>query len=363
MDSSYNTAKTSIVLASGLSLDCRTADSVARTLEPIKAQLAAVDRGQLDWGEAHCHGDWPTALEAGRTVKASAPRSIGFTVLLGITAVEMFRPREALTVLESLDPATMNFKPQQRSIQADFTILAYHMLGDAEGELRTARRALAFLPDNPHMRKDELLALARLGRYKELRERREAWYRRADLLPNKIFNPGMIDLCLAADIRAHGNPGEARMFFQAAADWYDGHREIQEAGAPETTCSRRLLAPLYYINRFDEATALYRRMVAADSTSNIAHEALGALAARRGDRAEADRMDKWLSTHQDHELGRSTYARARIAALLGEKDRAISLLRQAFGEGMGHRMFVHVDPDLESLHNLPAYKQLLAVTG
>jgi tetratricopeptide (TPR) repeat protein len=257
----------------------------------------------------------------------------------------------------------MNFKPQQRSIQADFTILAYHMLDDAEGELRTARRALALLPDNPHMRKDELLALARLGRYKELKERREAWYRRTDLLPNKVFNPGMIDLCLGADIRAHGNPSEARMFFQAAADWYDAHREIQEEGAPETTCSRRLLAPLYYVNRFEEATALYRRMLSADSTSDIAHEALGALAARRRDRAEASRMDQWLTIHQHHELGRSTYARARIAALLGDKDRAMSLLQQAFDEGLGHRMFIHVDPDLESLHNLPAWKRLLAVTG
>jgi len=121
--------------------------------------------------------------------------------------------------------------------------------------------------------------------------------------------------------------------------------------------------PLYYMERWEEATALYRAMLATDSTSDLAHEALGALAARRHDRVETELMEQWLAGHRSREKGRSSYARARIAALLGETERAMTLLTQAFEEGLTHRMWVHVDPDLESLKNLPAYRQLLALTG
>ena len=362
MDSSYTGAKTSMILASGLGSDCRTADSVARQIEGIKARLPAVDRGQLDWGEAHCRGDMQAELQAGRVVRAAAPRSIGFTVLLGITALELFRPKEGLEVLESLDADRINLTPAQRSILGDFTILGYHELGDARRELETARKTLRVLPDDPHMRKDELLALARLGNYAELKQRRDAWFQRTELFAKSPITPGQVNLCIGTDLRAHGHPVEGQAFIADASDWYRIHPAEQEAG-PEITCSMRLLAPLYYQGRWDEATALYRRMLAADSTSNLAHEALGALAARRGDRVEYARMDQWLTNHQHRLKGRSTYARARMAALLGDKARAVMLLQQAFDEGLRHRMFVHDDPDLETLRDLPAYRHLVALTG
>jgi hypothetical protein len=58
------------------------------------------------------------------------------------------------------------------------------------------------------------------------------------------------------------------------------------------------------------------------------------MAAHRGDRAEAQRIDRLLSQlSRPYLFGRQTYARARIAAALGDFPAAVELLRQAWGEG------------------------------
>jgi hypothetical protein len=52
-----------------------------------------------------------------------------------------------------------------------------------------------------------------------------------------------------------------------------------------------------------------------------------------------------------------------MALLLGDRERGMRLLRDAFDQGLSFRMFVHPDPDMESVHNLPAYRQLVEVKG
>jgi tRNA A-37 threonylcarbamoyl transferase component Bud32/tetratricopeptide (TPR) repeat protein len=361
MDSSYQGARTLMILAAALGNDCRTADSVARKLELIKPRLPAVDRGQLEWGEAQCRGDWRASLVAGRAVRAAAPRSISFTILLGAAALELFRPREALEVLQGLDPDRIVLTPAQRRIHSSFIALAYHELGDHARELETARKLLAALPESSL--EDELVALASLGRPAEMKQRRDAWFRRTDAFAGSYLNPGQMNLCLGVELRAHGDPTTGKAMIAEAAAWYRAHPAGQESGVAPFPCTTRLLAPLYYDGRLDEARTLYRRALAHDSVSIFAHEALGAVAARQRDMGEAALMDQWLADHPSRENGRSTYARARIALLLGDTARAMTLLRQAFDEGLMFRMYIHVDPDLEPLRGLPAYRQLVALTG
>ncbi len=73
--------------------------------------------------------------------------------------------------------------------------------------------------------------------------------------------------------------------------------------------------------------------------------ALGALAIRLGDSAEAERMDQWLARRPAR--GAESIARARMALLRGDRDAAIRLLRRAYDEGQ--RNPNHTDPDLEPL--------------
>ena len=359
MDSNYVGAKTRLLLSAALHATCATSDSVARQLADKRMRLAPVDRGRLDWGMAHCRGDWPAQLAAARAARAAAPRSISSNVALGITALELFRPQEALSVLLSLDPRRVSLTSAQRAVLADFTIYAYHELDDPQMELKTAREGLRVLPDAPGLRIEELIALARLGRLAEMTERRKAWLPRAE----HPRTPGQVNLCLAAELKAHGHAAEGEVLIDEAAEWYRAHPVEEQTIPTPVPCSMLLLAPIYYQGRWNEARTYYLRILASDSSNEAAHAAMGAIAARRGDRDDAAAMDRWLAAHPSVRRGRSTYARARIAAILGDRERAMDLLQQAFNEGLNHRMFIHVDPDMEPLHDLPAYRQLFALKG
>jgi hypothetical protein len=53
--------------------------------------------------------------------------------------------------------------------------------------------------------------------------------------------------------------------------------------------------------------------------------------------------------------------RARIAALSGDQERAVMLLREAFAQGADYGITWHQDPDLESLRDYGSYKELMKV--
>ena len=113
----------------------------------------------------------------------------------------------------------------------------------------------------------------------------------------------------------------------------------------------------YYTGRWAEARAGYQHRLAEDTTDLKAHAALGALAVRRGDRAEADRMDAWLAAGR--RTRRAAYARARLAALGGDRERAVPSLRQPSTWASRYRMYLHLDPDFESLRDYPPYRELI----
>jgi tetratricopeptide (TPR) repeat protein len=116
----------------------------------------------------------------------------------------------------------------------------------------------------------------------------------------------------------------------------------------------------YYAGRWDEARRAYQQRLAEDSTDVKAHAALGALAARRHDQREVDRMTAWLASRSNPG---AFQARARIAALLGNKEEAVQLLRESFDHGLEGKMFLHTDPDFESLLDFPPYRELIRPQG
>jgi hypothetical protein len=88
---------------------------------------------------------------------------------------------------------------------------------------------------------------------------------------------------------------------------------------------------------------------------------LGAVAARLGDLPEVARVDRWLAAQKRPYLnGEHTYHRARLAAILSDRDRAVALYRQAVDEGFGFRSAygVHTDPDFESVRGYPPFEAL-----
>jgi hypothetical protein len=90
---------------------------------------------------------------------------------------------------------------------------------------------------------------------------------------------------------------------------------------------------------------------------------LGAIAAREGKRAEALRFDGLLKTSPErYMLGGNTYQRARIHALLGDRETAVDLLQSATLQGIDFTS-LHADLAFDSLRDNPPFQDLIRPKG
>jgi hypothetical protein len=92
---------------------------------------------------------------------------------------------------------------------------------------------------------------------------------------------------------------------------------------------------------------------------------LGVLDARRGDRAEAQRIDRELAGMTlPYLTGFPMYYRAEIAAVLGDRERAVELLRNAIAHGAVDSWdHLHSEPAFARLHGYPPFDELLRPKG
>src|SRR5207245_5092979 len=87
---------------------------------------------------------------------------------------------------------------------------------------------------------------------------------------------------------------------------------------------------------------------------------LGAIAARQGNREQALRVDSALAgVKRPYMFGRHAVWRARIQALLGEREGAVALLRDAFAQGYPHAHALHVDLAFEVLRDYAPFRELV----
>lgn len=190
--------------------------------------------------------------------------------------------------------------------------------------------------------------------------------------PQRGSISGAVALTAALELRAHGHAEAARDMLEWAIRWYRT-RPPEEAA---TAIHRfRLARALCLTGQWDEAEGLLEgiagdfrytaiwRWRSPDSVS--VKGLLGVLAARRGDRAEALRLSSELQRLERHPVSGLNVPtwQASIAALLEERERAVTLLRDAFAHGLVYGTWLHADPDFESLHDYPPYQELLRPKG
>jgi hypothetical protein len=60
-----------------------------------------------------------------------------------------------------------------------------------------------------------------------------------------------------------------------------------------------------------------------------------------------------------YEFGIRPMYRARIAAVLGDRDDAVARIREAFADGAAHNLVLHRDTDFERLRSYQAFVELL----
>ena len=335
---------------------CDSTDAIARRLALMR--LSHLEQLQLDRQMARCRGDLPAAYAVAHALVDARPESEVWQEQLARDALNFGRPGEAVEILQQLHPDRGALRG--RPSYYNWLTNAYHLLGRHDRELEVAAQARAHFPANLAALRTELIALAALGRGSEVTAR----LREIDPLgPDPIRKKATVMREIALDLAAHGDSGSARIALARTLAWHAS----QPAAEQSTDYLRFERAQTYFAaGHSDSARAIVAALVRAHPAVEEYVGLAGALAAQRGDTAEAVRMARRLadSARPDGRgRGGATFWRACIAAELGRRDEAVDLLAHALGEGYVFNdlffLSAHLAPSFATMRAYPPFQDLL----
>jgi tetratricopeptide (TPR) repeat protein len=326
-------------------------DSLVRFLNLRRAQLTPVQQLYLDHFSSNASGDRMKALNALREAARIAPGSAD-PYDWGLAAFRVNRPKEAIEALKTAD------QERQWVFYWNIFTASYHSLGEHEKELEIAKQARKRFPDSFEPLRYEVRALAALGKIEEVRKLIEE--SRTLTKPSTAGTSGGIMRTAGVELRAHGYADAAMTFFNQAIEWY------RSRPAEELDSLFRYVygLTLYYARRWEEAKNIFEEF-AKEAPDNIEYQRyVGCIAARQGDREKALKASEWLKNlKQPYLRGEHTYYRACIAAILGNKDQAVILLKDSFLQGFTPGLDLHTNFEFESLWDYPPFKEMLKPKG
>jgi tetratricopeptide (TPR) repeat protein/TolB-like protein len=329
-------------------------DSLARIVAPHFDRMPEYERLNMSVVTSWARGDYATSYRSAARLAELAPNTQAHW-LLARELLILHRPAEALRVYARLDP--------QRGELRDWSVYwiklaeAHHLVGDFRAELRVTRRASRLFPADGNAVRLELRALVALGRVSEAMRVLEDYLAAP---PDGPLWAGQLLSATALELRAHGHADVAQRLAERSVAFHLALPDTGRAGA-----FRSFLGEAQYLaGLWSDAEASVRARSARRPDDLNLTGRLGTLAARQGDRAEAERIAAWLAAlDRPYMLGENTYWRARIAALLGDHEEAVVLLRTAYAEGRRVWLDLHFEPDLEALRELPSFRELLRPKG
>jgi thioredoxin-like negative regulator of GroEL len=351
-------------------------DSVVTVLENQRQRLSPAEGYELEWLTATRRGDLGGARRALRQQASLAP-DMAARYGAAVFALRTNRPREALGDLTRRDRESLYWRTVPWTWQVPTE--AYHLLGNHSRELKEARHGREQHSDLAVTLHFELLARAGLGQVKEVHSLLD---QASQLVPQPIWTFGPMAVSAALELRAHGRPDSAHRVMRRAIDWY---RAKLAENPEQADFAYGLATCLYWAGEWSEARQLLTGLVSRIPPEGASWHGigtasdfdylglLGTVAGRQDDREEALRIAARLSSIQRPNLlfGQPTLWRARILALLGERDSAVGLLRDAISQGLmpldltqglGYPMLLHRDMDFESLREYQPYLNLIRST-
>jgi hypothetical protein len=163
----------------------------------------------------------------------------------------------------------------------------------------------------------------------------------------------------AAELRAHDAEEEGRDLLYLAITLQRDAAAGNEGAEQERV---RLAQMLYEDGELEEALDVLAGCEARDATDVTGLE--GRIHARAGRRIDAQRSLAALeAAPRRYRFGKHLLEAARIAAILREEDRALTLLRSAFARGLPYSVELHVDIDLALLSHDVRFRDLLRPKG
>jgi tetratricopeptide (TPR) repeat protein len=320
-------------------------DSILDLLRPFEAGMAPGTRLGVAWLTAMQRGNLMDAYRASRRIIDVMPDGLAHANHIN-ASIGVNRPAAAVRVARQLDPERGELRGWS-SYWMHLTT-AHHMLGQHRQELRAARRGRALVgADHEMLIGREVRALAALGRTRAV----------ADLLTaheDDLARPAGLLRLAGLELLAHGRAADGRAMLRRSLDM-----ALSRAETPLFLAQGYILTEQYEI-----AEPLLRQLAEQYPASWAARGWIGVLAARRGFAEEARAMDAWLAEFdRPYNFGQATHMRARIAALLGERDHAVALLEQAFREGYSDWSMLHLEPDFATLRSYAPFRELIRPKG
>jgi len=324
------------------------ADSLLRIVNTQRERLNEHDRYLLDYQMAELTGRDADALLAIRRAAELAPTSKA-TYNFAVRALEARDPFPAESALQRLSP---NVGPMRGWLPYwEALTIALHAQRKHRTELKAAREARRRFPERIGAYIFEVRALAAQGNSSELEQpwreaRTKANTRDADL--------GALAYEAGAELWAHGDSNSAKTWFTRSYDAFS----LRE-GSPANDARWGRARAAARLGRLREAFDLCAVLANSDSTRVDYQGWLGMLAAQLADSMRARSLVERLAADtRPYTFGRPQYHAARIAAALGDLDRATNLLALARSRGFPFTLTFHQDHALARLAGRPIMREL-----
>ena len=288
-------------------------------------------------------------LVLARRMAELAPASDYLAWRHALHAVRNNRPREAIAALELFDPDKGWHK--DRSNYWETLDEALHLAGEYTKELEVARRGRESHQEWWYLRGRELNALGALGKVPEIGAQLDTI--RASQPPGDALH--FLERA-ALELRAHGHADASRALASRGLGWWEASPAATREHDDALAQRGRLLR---LAERWVESETIFRTLSTRDTMELEYLGRLGTLVALRGNRAEAMRIDSALALRDGpYIIGAHTFWRARIAAALGDRDRAVGLLREAYWQGHPFGGGDDAVPEWETIRNHPGFQEL-----
>jgi serine/threonine-protein kinase len=325
LDSGYAQALLWLGIAHADAGEIETADSIFTLAEARRDQMAPYDQANLDYfAPGFVRGDWEASYAGARRMLELGPSADHAKWAVALTASNTHRPREVLAMLSRID-TTIGWGRTWRFGVSRLAANALHDLGDYAGELALASR----LSDVPEARVGSFMgirarALVGLGRVDEVAALP------LEAVSGEAGEPGVVLLLTAAELSAHGHAVESRRMYQRAATWYRDRATQDPVGRWRDGQAYALLGAEAWV----EARELYAMLAKQDTASVTIAGALGVIAARTGQRGDAERALRLLASSSPiHLYGEADWWRGRILAILGRTDEAADAILASYRRG------------------------------
>ena len=311
--------------------------------------MPLLDRIMLDWCIADNSGNLAKAMRFIRKAEELAPRKYTIKYIIGLNASSQNLPQ--LTV----DTYTeFGYERMAEEIRGYWGLRdlanALYMLGEYEEALDIIHFSRQHFPDQSSNLRYEAILQAARGQIQEVYRVIDESFQLSGSAPGRVMRDA------ARALRAHGHKEVAHEVLTRALEWYNSRI---------TGDHRYAIARVLYLDeQWAEARQVFEQLYREYPDNHDYRGYTGVVAARLGDREKANRiLEELHSKDEPYLFGSHLYWCACIAAVLGEHQHAVDLLREAYGQGWGYGMYDLLEMDFESLRNYRPYIELMRPKG